>query len=118
MEMRDEIRITAPRGNVFAALNDSDVLRCAIPGCEELAKVSDTEFTSTAVAKVGPFKVTFGGAVTLRDIIPPESYTVTGRDKGGSAGFAKGEAKIRLMADGEATVMQYVVKAAVGGKLG
>ena len=117
MEMRDEIRITAPREKVFAALNDPDVLRRAIPGCEDLEKVSDTEFTATVVAKVGPVKVTFRGAVTLRDIVPPESYTITGQGKGGSAGFAKGEAKIRLMADGEATVMQYEVKAAVGGKL-
>ena len=118
MEMRDEIRITAPREMVFAALNDPDVLRRAIAGCEDLEKVSDTEFTATVVAKVGPVKVTFEGAVTLRDIVPPESDAITGRGNGGSAGFAKGEAKIRLMANGEATVMRYEVKATVGGKLG
>lgn len=67
---------------------------------------------------MGPVEVTFGGAVTLRDVVPPESYTITGQGKGGPAGFAIGEAKIRLMADGEATVMPYEVKAVVGGKLG
>ncbi len=117
MQMTGEYRIEAPRAAVWAALNDPDVLKQAIPGCQEIEKVSDTEFTATVKFKVGPVSATFNGAVTLADLDPPRGYTISGQGKGGAAGFAKGDAKIRLDDDGAATVLHYEVNAQVGGKL-
>lgn len=117
MKMQDEIRIEAPRAQVFAALNDPEILKQAIPGCQELEKLSETEMTAIVQAKVGPVKAKFKGQVTLSDINPPESYTISGEGKGGAAGFAKGGAKVSLAEDGGATLLVYEVEAEVGGKL-
>jgi len=117
MEMTGQHRIQAPRQTVWAALNDPDILKQAIPGCEEIEKTSDTEFTAKVKAKVGPVSARFGGAVTLSDLDPPNGYTISGEGKGGAAGFAKGGAKVRLEEDGAATILHYDVKAQVGGKL-
>jgi len=117
MDMNGEALIAAPRERVFEALNDPEVLKRAIPGCEEIDKLSDTEMSAKVVAKVGPVKAKFNGHVTLSDLNPPESYTITGEGKGGAAGFAKGSAKVSLEPDGAATIMRYEVKAQVGGKL-
>lgn len=117
MDMTGEYKIKAPRDRVWAALNDPDVLRQAIPGCEELNKLSDTELEAAARAKIGPVSARFKGKVTLSDLNPPESYTLTGEGSGGAAGFAKGEAKVHLTEDGDATVLRYTVKATIGGKL-
>lgn len=117
MKLNDEITIEAPREAVFAALNDADILRRSIPGCEELEKISDTQFKALVRAKVGPVRARFRGEVTLSDLNPPESYTLSGQGKGGAAGFARGEARIQLKADGDATLLSYDVSATVGGKL-
>ena len=117
MKLTEEIRIGAPREAVYAALNDPEVLRQSIPGCEELEKVSDTELSAVVRAKVGPVRARFRGDVTLADLNPPESYTLKGQGKGGAAGFARGEASVRLTEDGDATVLHYDVNASVGGKL-
>jgi len=117
MEMTGEYRIPAPRESVWQALNDPEVLKRCIPGCEELEKTSDTSFAAKVKAKVGPVSAKFQGAVTLSDINPPESYTISGEGKGGPAGFAKGGAKVRLAEDGAATRLFYDVEAQVGGKL-
>ena len=117
MQLNDEIRIEAPREQVYAALNDPEILRKSIPGCEEIEQVSETELIATVVTKIGPIKARFKGQVTLSDLNPPESYTISGRGRGGSAGFAKGGAKIVLEEDGGATVMRYEVQVDVGGKL-
>ena len=117
MQLNDEIRIEAPREQVYAALNDPEILRKSIPGCEEIEQVSETELIATVVTKIGPIKARFKGQVTLSDLNPPNSYTISGRGKGGSAGFAKGGAKIVLEEDGGATVMRYEVEIDVGGKL-
>jgi carbon monoxide dehydrogenase subunit G len=117
MDLKDQRRIAAPREAVFAALNDPDILAKAIPGCESLDKVSDTEFAAVVTAKVGPVRAKFNGQVTLSDLNPPESYTITGEGKGGAAGFAKGGAVITLVEDGDGTLLNYEVKADVGGKL-
>ncbi len=117
MKLNDEIRIDAPRDEVFAALNDADILRRSIPGCEELEKISDTRFNALVRAKVGPVRARFRGEVTLSDLNPPESYTLAGQGKGGAAGFARGEASVQLTADGDATLLSYSVSATVGGKL-
>ncbi|HMA15321.1 MAG TPA: carbon monoxide dehydrogenase subunit G [Kiloniellaceae bacterium] len=117
MEMTGSERIAAPRERVYQALNDPEILKAAIPGCESIEKLSDTEMTATVVTKVGPVKAKFAGAVTLADLDPPRGYTIRGEGKGGAAGFAKGGAKVRLEEDGGATVLHYEVKADVGGKL-
>ena len=117
MKMNDEIRIEANREQVFSALNDPEILRQAIPGCLELDQTSETKLTATVQAKVGPVKAKFTGTVTLSDINPPESYTISGEGKGGAAGFAKGTAKVSLVDDGAATILSYEINAEVGGKL-
>ena len=117
MKLSDEIRIEAPRERVFAALNDPDILKRAIPGCQALERVSASELTATVTAKIGPVKATFKGRVTLSDLNPPQSYTIAGEGKGGAAGFAKGSAKVTLTEDGAATRLRYEVNADVGGKL-
>lgn len=117
MDMTGSERIAASRDRVYAALNDPEILKAAIPGCEAIEKISDTEMTATVVTKVGPVKAKFRGAVTLSDLDPPRGYTISGEGKGGPAGFAKGGARVRLEEDEGATVLHYEVKADVGGKL-
>jgi len=117
MDMSGEHRIPAPRDKVWAALNDPDVLKASIPGCQSLDKVSDNEFAAKVKAKVGPVQATFNGGVTLSNINAPESYTISGEGKGGAAGFAKGGADVHLKEEGDETVLSYTAKADVGGKL-
>jgi carbon monoxide dehydrogenase subunit G len=116
MEMTGSERIPASREAVYAGLNDPEILRRSMPGCQELNKVSDSEFDAVIVIKVGPIKATFKMAGTLADLDPPNGYTISGEGKGGVAGFAKGSAKVRLEADGDATILHYEVHADVGGK--
>ena len=117
MKMNGEIRVPTDRETVWRALNDPEVLKECLPGCQEIEKTSDTEMTATLVIKVGPVKATFAGGVTLSDLDPPNGYTISGQGQGGAAGFASGEAKVRLVADGGETVVHYDVDAKVGGKL-
>ena len=117
MKLNDEIRIAAPRERVYAALNDAEILRKSIPGCEEIERLSETELVATVVTRIGPIKAKFKGHVTLSDLNPPSSYSISGEGKGGAAGFAKGGAKISLEEDGDGTVMRYEVQIDVGGKL-
>ena len=113
-----EERIAAPVQKVWEALNDPAMLKACIPGCESLEKKSDTELAATVVLKVGPIKATFTGEVTLNNLNPPNSYTISGEGKGGIAGFAKGGADVKLTADGpNATILNYEAKADVGGKI-
>ena len=118
MDMTGEHSIRAPRQAVWAGLNDPEVLKQSIAGCEELNKTSDTEFQAQVTAKVGPVKAKFGGKVTLSDLDPPNGYTISGEGSGGAAGFAKGGAKVKLedAADG-GTLLKYEVHAQIGGKL-
>jgi uncharacterized protein len=117
MQMNDSQRIPASREKVWAALNDPEILKQCIPGCQSLDMTSPTEMTATVVFKVGPVKATFGGKVTLSDLDPPNGYTITGEGTGGAAGFAKGGAAVKLVAQGDGTLLTYTVKAQVGGKL-
>ena len=117
MDMTGEALIAAPRERGYEALNDLDILKRSIPGCEEIEKTSDTEMTAKVTIKIGPVKARFSGQVTLSDLNPPEGYTISGQGKGGAAGFAKGGAKVRLEASGSDTVLHYEVQAEVGGKL-
>lgn len=118
MDMTGEQRITASRQKVWAALNDVDVLRQCIPGCQSIEKQSDTDMTAKVMLQVGPVRATFSGKVTLSDLDPPNGYTISGEGSGGVAGHAKGGATVRLKEDGpNATILSYVARADVGGKL-
>lgn len=118
MDMTGEYRIPAPRQRVWEALNDPEILKAAIPGCEALTKLADDALEARVKAKVGPVSATFTGKVTLGDLNPPESYTISGEGKGGAAGFAKGGAQVALAEEGAAvTILRYQAKADVGGKL-
>jgi len=118
MEMAGSIRIPADRQRVWDALNDPDVLRQCIPGCEAIDRTGDHEFNASVRAKVGPVSARFTGRIELTDMVPPERYTITGQGSGGAAGFAKGGADVRLSDDGPgATMLTYTVRAQVGGKL-
>jgi len=117
MDMTGEFRLAAPRARVWQALNDPQVLKQSIPGCEEIVKLSDTEMTAKVSAKVGPVSAKFAGKVTLSDLDPPNGYTISGEGQGGVAGFAKGGAQVRLRDDGGGTILSYTVQAQVGGKL-
>ena len=117
MKMTGEEIIPVPRETVWKALNDPEILRQAIPGCQEITKNSDTDFSARVVAKVGPVKAAFDGQVQLSDLDPPNGYRISGEGKGGLAGFAKGGAVVRLEEVPEGTKMSYDVDAQVGGKL-
>jgi carbon monoxide dehydrogenase subunit G len=109
--------IGADRGAVWAALNDPEVLRACIPGCQTLSKTSETSFEAEVKQKVGPVSATFRGVVELSDLNPPESYRISGEGKGGAAGFAKGGADVALAEGPEGTVLTYKADAHVGGKI-
>ena len=117
MEILGEYRIEASRETVWAALNDPDILRQAISGCEEIEKVSETEFTARVRAKIGPVSAKFKGKVTLSELDPPRAYRISGEGTGGAAGFARGGARVRLEERDGGTILSYEVEAQVGGKL-
>lgn len=116
MKLVGEQKINATREVVFEALNDTEVLKKSIPGCEEIIKISDTEMTAIVVLKVGPVKARFQGSVQLSKLNPPESYTISGEGKAGPAGGARGSADVQLVADGNNTILKYDVSAKVVGK--
>lgn len=118
MDITGEYTIPAPRQQVWEALNDPEVLKAALPGCEEMEKVSDTEFAAKITAKIGAVRAKLKGKVELSEIDPPHSYVITGSGQGGVAGFAKGGAKVTLDdAPGGGTILRYEAKADLGGKL-
>ncbi|MBZ9602571.1 CoxG family protein [Phyllobacterium chamaecytisi] len=117
MDLTGEERIAASRDTVWKALNDPEILKACIPGCESLEKISDTELEATVGVKIGPVKARFNGKVQLTNLNPPSSYTISGEGKGGVAGFAKGGADVTLIEEGSETVLAYVVNADVGGKI-
>ncbi|MEM9221132.1 MAG: carbon monoxide dehydrogenase subunit G [Pseudomonadota bacterium] len=117
MELTGEHRIPAPRQRVWEALQDPEVLKECIKGCQKLEKVDESNLVAKVQAKVGPVKATFDANVAIVDPVAPERYTLVGEVKGGVAGFAKGSADISLAEDGDATIMSYHAKATVGGKL-
>lgn len=117
MDITGEHTIPASRQAVWEALNDPDVLRECVPGCEELEKVSDTEFNAKVRAKIGPVKANFKTRIQLQDLNPPESYTISGEGQGGAAGFAKGAADVNLEDSGEETILRYSARIQSGGRL-
>jgi uncharacterized protein len=117
MTMNGEVQLAAPREVVWAKLNDAEVLKQCIPGCEELNKTSDTEFQAVATIKIGPVKAKFKGRVQLTDIDPPNGYKISGEGEGGVAGFAKGGAVVKLTEKDGGTLLSYDVESQIGGKL-
>lgn len=117
MDMRGERRIQAPRQEVWDALNDSETLQACIPGCESMERVGDHELKAIAAVKLGPISARFAGKVTLSEIDPPNGYVISGEGQGGVAGFAKGDASVRLSDENGGTLLTYAVKAQVGGKI-
>jgi uncharacterized protein len=117
MEMKGEQLIPAPQQVVWDALNDPEVLRACVPGCESIEKSGDNEYQVLMVARVGPVSAKFKGKLTLADINPPSSYSISFEGQGGAAGFAKGSAQVKLSSEGAHTKLSYEVKANVGGKL-
>ena len=117
MTMNGEVQLAAPQAEVWAKLNDPEVLKACIPGCQSLEMLSDTEFEAVATNRVGPVKATFKGRVTLSDLDPPNGYRISGQGDGGIAGFAKGGATVNLRPVDGGTVLAYNVEAQIGGKL-
>ncbi len=117
MDMTGEYLIAAPRAKVWSALNDPEILKQCVPGCQEMQKLSDTQFAAKVQARVGPVSASFSGKVTLSDLDPPNGCRIIGEGTGGAAGFAKGGATVRLADEGEGTKLSYKVEAQIGGKL-
>jgi carbon monoxide dehydrogenase subunit G len=117
MELSDEIRIAVPKQVLFDALNDPEMLRRCIPGCETLTQTSPTEMEATVALKVGPVKARFNGSVALDRTKAPDAMSLTGEGKGGAAGFAKGGADVELIEDGDGTILRYTAHAQIGGKI-
>jgi carbon monoxide dehydrogenase subunit G len=117
MTMKGEVELPADRHTVWAKLNDPEVLKVCIPGCQSLEKTSENEMHAVAKVKVGPVSATFKGKVTLSDIDPPNGYRISGEGQGGIAGFAKGGARVNLEPADAGTRLIYDVEAQVGGKI-
>ncbi len=117
MEMSGEQLIACPQPTTWSSLTDPQVLKACIPGCESMDQIADNEYQLTMGAKVGPVSAKFKGKIVLTDVDPPNAYTLSFEGQGGVAGFAKGQASVRLTPEGEATRLRYSAKAAVGGKL-
>jgi carbon monoxide dehydrogenase subunit G len=118
LEINGERKIPAPQHAVWNALNDPLVLRECIPGCDQMEKVSDTEYRLGMLAVVGPVKARFSGKLMLSDIVEPQGYALQFEGSGGAAGFGKGSARVALSSIGETeTQLDYTASAQVGGKL-
>ncbi len=117
MEMTGEQIIPAAQAEVWRGLNDPEVLKSCISGCESIERLSDTEYAVVTTAAIGPVKAKFRGKLRLADLDPPNSYSLSFDGQGGAAGFGKGSAKVTLATEGAGTRLSYAVKAQVGGKL-
>jgi carbon monoxide dehydrogenase subunit G len=117
MEIVGEQLIPRPQGVTWSSIIDPEVLKVCIPGCESMDKVGENEYAMVMGAKVGPVSAKFKSKITLADVDAPNSYTLIFEGQGGVAGFAKGEARVRLSPEGESTRLEYTAKATIGGKL-
>jgi len=117
MEIVGEQLIPRPQGVTWSSITDPEVLKVCIAGCESMDKVGDNEYELVMGVKVGPVSAKFKGKITLADVDAPHAYTLIFEGQGGVAGFAKGEANVRLSPEGESTRLQYTAKATIGGKL-
>lgn len=117
MEMTGEQLIPLPQQQTWEALNDPDVLKDCIPGCESITRTADDEYDVVMTAKVGPVSAKFKGKMKVTESNPPRGYKLGFEGQGGVAGFAKGEATVALTPEGTSTRLAYNAKATVGGKL-
>jgi hypothetical protein len=117
MEMSGEERIPATQDATWAALNDPEILKACVPGCESIERVAQNEYQVLMVARIGPVSAKFKGKLVLSDLNPPHSYAIAFDGQGGAAGFGKGSAQVQLAPEGAGTLLRYQVKASVGGKL-
>jgi uncharacterized protein len=117
MEMKGEQLILCDQNGTWASILDPQMLKACIPGAESVEKTSDTEYQVLMAAKVGPVSAKFKGRIIMQDVDAPRSYTLNFEGQGGVAGFAKGQASVVLVPEGESTRLQYTAKAAIGGKL-
>lgn len=117
MEMSGEQLIPASQADTWAALNDPEILKACVPGCESIERIADNEYQVLMVARIGPVSAKFKGKLNLSDLKPPHSYAIAFEGQGGAAGFGKGSAQVQLAPGGEGTTLSYQVKANVGGKL-
>lgn len=117
MELTGQERIAAPRAQVWQALNDPEILKACIPGCESIELTSPTDMKARITLRLGPIKASFSGQVTLSNVDPPNGYTISGEGSGGSAGGARGSADVRLAEDGNGSLLTYRVTSQVTGKI-
>jgi hypothetical protein len=117
MEMSGEERIPATQAETWTALNDPEILKACVPGCESIERVAENEYQVLMVARIGPVSAKFKGKLALSELDPPNAYAITFEGQGGAAGFGKGSARVRLAPEGAGTLLRYEVKASVGGKL-
>jgi uncharacterized protein len=117
MELTGQERIAAPRAQVWQALNDPEILKACIPGCESIELTSPTDMKARITLRLGPIKASFSGQVTLSNVDPPNGYTISGEGSGGSAGGARGSADVRLAEDGDGSLLTYRVTSQVTGKI-
>ena len=117
MEIKGEYQIDASREAVWDALNDPEMLKKCIPGCESLERISDTELKAKVMAAIGPVKARFDTRLSLENLNPPASYTLTGESKAGMAGFGRGSAEVQLEESNGGTLLTYNADFKVGGKL-
>lgn len=117
MDITGKHRIPAPRQRVWDALNDPEILKRCLPGCQALESTGDNELTATVTARIGPVSAAFKGKIELADLDPPRSYGIVGRGQGGPAGFAKGSAQVVLEPMGDETLLRYQAQVDIGGKL-
>jgi hypothetical protein len=117
MDMTGEQLIPLSQQRVWEALNDPEILKACIPGCESITRVSDTEYKVVMTAAVGPVKAKFNGKLLLADLNPPQSYSLAFEGSGGAAGFGKGTARVSLAPAAGGTLLSYTANATVGGKL-
>ena len=117
MEMSGEERIAATQDQTWTALNDPEILKACVPGCESIERVAENEYLVLMVARIGPVSAKFKGKLVLSELDPPNSYAIDFEGQGGAAGFGKGAARVQLRPEGAGTLLEYQVKASVGGKL-
>lgn len=117
MDLTGEERIRAPREAVWNALNDIETLKAAIPGCDNLVRINDHQIKAGIKVNLGIMKIGFHGLLELSNMVPPHSYTISGKGEGTIAGFAEGAADVRLTQDGDETILSYAIQGDAGGKI-